>query len=70
MDPKGLSAVVTGGGSGLGAASAARLASEGARVAIFDLNEEAGRAQAEKIGGKFFKVNVTDAGSVTEALAA
>jgi NAD(P)-dependent dehydrogenase (short-subunit alcohol dehydrogenase family) len=69
MDPKGLSAVVTGGGSGLGAASAARLASEGARVAIFDMNEETGRAHAAKIGGTFFKVNVTDPGSVTEALA-
>jgi NAD(P)-dependent dehydrogenase (short-subunit alcohol dehydrogenase family) len=69
MNPKGLSAVVTGGGSGLGAASAAKLASEGAKVAIFDLNEETGRKQAAEIGGKFYKVNVTDQASVTEALA-
>jgi NAD(P)-dependent dehydrogenase (short-subunit alcohol dehydrogenase family) len=70
MIPKGVAAVVTGGGSGLGAASAAKLASEGARVAIFDLNEETGRAHAEKIGGKFYRVNVADQASVTEAIAA
>ncbi|MET0287684.1 MAG: SDR family NAD(P)-dependent oxidoreductase [Polyangiales bacterium] len=68
MNPKGLAAVVTGGGSGLGAASAARLASEGAKVAIFDLNEETGRKQAAEVGGKFYKVNVTDQASVVEAL--
>jgi NAD(P)-dependent dehydrogenase (short-subunit alcohol dehydrogenase family) len=70
MIPKGVAAIVTGGGSGLGAASAAKLASEGARVAIFDMNEETGRAQAAKIGGKFYRVNVTDPASVTEAIAA
>ena len=70
MNPKGVAAIVTGGGSGLGAASAAKLASEGARVSIFDLNEETGRAQAAKIGGKFYKVNVTDTASVTDAIAA
>jgi NAD(P)-dependent dehydrogenase (short-subunit alcohol dehydrogenase family) len=69
MNPKGISAIVTGGGSGLGAASAAKLASEGARVAIFDLNEETGRAHAAAIGGKFYKVDVTDAESVKAALA-
>jgi NAD(P)-dependent dehydrogenase (short-subunit alcohol dehydrogenase family) len=69
MIPKGVAAIVTGGGSGLGAASAAKLASEGARVAIFDLNEEAGRAHATKIGGRFYKVNVTDAASVSDAIA-
>jgi NAD(P)-dependent dehydrogenase (short-subunit alcohol dehydrogenase family) len=69
MIPKGVAAIVTGGGSGLGAASAAKLAGEGARVAIFDLNEETGRAQAEKIGGKFYKVNVTDPESVAAAIA-
>jgi NAD(P)-dependent dehydrogenase (short-subunit alcohol dehydrogenase family) len=70
MIPKGVAAIVTGGGSGLGAASAEKLASEGARVTIFDMNEETGRAQAAKIGGTFLKVNVTDAASVGEALAA
>lgn len=69
MNPKGVAAIVTGGGSGLGAATAAKLASEGARVAIFDLNEETGRAQATAIGGRFYKVNVTDAANVTEAVA-
>ena len=62
-------AIVTGGGSGLGAASAAKLASEGARVAIFDLNAETGRAHAAAIGGKFYKVDVTDAASVAAAVA-
>jgi NAD(P)-dependent dehydrogenase (short-subunit alcohol dehydrogenase family) len=70
MIPKGVAAIVTGGGSGLGAASAAKLASEGARVAIFDLNEDTGRAHATKIGGAFYKVNVTDPESVKAAVAA
>ena len=69
MIPKDVAAIVTGGGSGLGAASAAKLASEGARVAIFDLNEDTGRAQATKIGGAFYKVNVTDPESVKAAVA-
>jgi NAD(P)-dependent dehydrogenase (short-subunit alcohol dehydrogenase family) len=70
MNPKGVAAIVTGGGSGLGAASAEKLASEGARVTIFDMNEETGRAQAAKIGGTFMKVNVTDAVNVSEAVSA
>jgi NAD(P)-dependent dehydrogenase (short-subunit alcohol dehydrogenase family) len=70
MNLKRTAAIVTGGGSGLGAASAQKLASEGARVTIFDLNEDAGRAQAEKIGGKFIKVNVSDLANVTEAIGA
>ena len=69
MNPKGLAAIVTGGGSGLGAATAEKLASEGAQVTIFDMNEETGRAQAAKIGGTFMKVNVTDPASVSEAVA-
>jgi NAD(P)-dependent dehydrogenase (short-subunit alcohol dehydrogenase family) len=69
MIPKGVAAIVTGGGSGLGAASATKLAREGARVAIFDMNEETGRARAAEIGGKFYKVNVTDAESVKTAVA-
>jgi NAD(P)-dependent dehydrogenase (short-subunit alcohol dehydrogenase family) len=70
MIPKGVAAIVTGGGSGLGAASAEKLASEGARVTIFDMNEETGRAQAAKVGGVFFKVNVADPTGVTEAVLA
>ena len=52
-------AVVTGGASGLGAATARALAAKGAKVAIFDMNEENGNAMAEEIGGVFCKVNVT-----------
>ena len=70
MNPQGIAAIVTGGGSGLGAASAAKLASEGARVTILDLNEDAGRAQAAQIGGRFIQVNVTDVASVAEAISA
>ena len=69
MISKGVAAIVTGGGSGLGAASAEKLASEGARVAIFDMNEETGRAQANNIGGTYYKVNVTDSASVAAAIA-
>ncbi len=52
-------AVVTGGASGLGAATARALAAKGAKVAIFDMNEETGNAVAAEIGGVFCKVNVT-----------
>ncbi len=54
-----VSAVVTGGASGLGAATARRLASHGVKVAIFDFNAEAGEAIAREIGGVFCKVDVT-----------
>lgn len=70
MKLNGVAAIVTGGASGLGAATAEMLASEGARVTLFDMNEEAGKAQAEKIGGAFIKVNVTDTANVVEAIAA
>jgi NAD(P)-dependent dehydrogenase (short-subunit alcohol dehydrogenase family) len=58
------SAVVTGGASGLGQASAEALAAAGIKVTIFDLNEERGVAIAKDIGGVFAKVDVTDEGSV------
>ena len=70
MDVKGVSAIVTGGASGLGGATAAMLAEQGAKVAIFDLNEEAGKAFAAKVAGAFFKVNVADDASVEQAVAA
>ncbi|HSW03826.1 SDR family NAD(P)-dependent oxidoreductase [Aquabacterium sp.] len=54
-----ISAVITGGASGLGAATARRLASRGVRVALFDLNAEAGEALAKELGGVFCKVDVT-----------
>lgn len=57
-------AVVTGGASGLGKASAQALGDAGVKVAIFDLNEEAGEAMAKSIGGVFCKVDVTDEDSV------
>ena len=50
----GIAAIVTGGASGLGAATARMLAEAGAKVAIFDMNEAGGMAQAEEIGGTFF----------------
>ena len=68
MDIQGTAAVVTGGASGLGGATARMLASQGAKVTIFDLNEEAGEALAEEIGGLFVKVNVTDEDSVNAGL--
>ena len=55
-----ISAVVTGGASGLGAATAKRLAASGVKVAIFDFNEAAGEALARQIGGTFCKVDVTN----------
>jgi len=51
-------------------ATAEMLASRGARVAIFDLNEEAGSALAERLGGSFHRVDVTSAESVDDGLAA
>src|SRR4051812_2077047 len=55
----GISAVITGGASGLGAATARRLAAHGVRVALFDLNESDGEALAAELGGVFCKVDVT-----------
>ena len=54
-----VAAVVTGGASGLGEATARALAAHGVRVAIFDMNEAKGEAVAKDIGGVFCKVNVT-----------
>ena len=54
-----ISAVVTGGASGLGAATARRLAGYGVKVALFDLNAEQGEALAREIGGVFCRVDVT-----------
>lgn len=70
MDIKGVAAIVTGGASGLGNATAKMLAANGAKVAIFDLNEEAGEAAAKDLGGIFVKVNVADDESVTQGIAA
>ena len=67
---KDITAVVTGGASGLGGATAAALAAKGVKVAIFDLNEALGAQHAAKIGGRFYKCDVTQEASVDSALAA
>lgn len=65
----GLAAVVTGGASGLGAATARALASKGLKVAIFDLQKEKGEAVAAEIGGVFCEVDVTSNESVDAGFA-
>lgn len=65
-----IAAVVTGGASGLGAATARALASQGVKVAIFDLNETTGTAVANEIGGTFCRVDVTSEADVDAGFAA
>ena len=69
MKIEGVAAIVTGGASGLGAATSEMLARNGAKVTIFDLNAELGEAKAREIGGRFAKVNVSDDASVALAIA-
>ena len=64
-----ISAVITGGASGLGAATARRLAAHGVKVALFDLNEVAGEALAKELGGVFCLVDVTKEDSVDAGFA-
>ncbi len=64
-----IAAVVTGGASGLGAATARRLASHGVKVALFDLNATQGEALAREIGGVFCQVDVTSEDQVDAAFA-
>jgi NAD(P)-dependent dehydrogenase (short-subunit alcohol dehydrogenase family) len=64
-----VAAIVTGGASGLGEATARRLAAEGARVAIFDMNAERGKSVAGDISGLYCQADVTDEASVDAALA-
>jgi NAD(P)-dependent dehydrogenase (short-subunit alcohol dehydrogenase family) len=64
-----IAAVVTGGASGLGEASARALAAKGARVALFDLNEERAQQVAKEIGGVACKVDVSDEASVEAGFA-
>lgn len=68
MDISGNTAIVTGGGSGLGAATARALGTNGARVVVFDANAEMGRALADEIGGIAYCADVSDAVSVETAL--
>ena len=65
-----IAAVVTGGASGLGAATARALAAKGVRVALLDLNAGMGEALAKELGGVYVKGDVTNEASVDEALAA
>lgn len=67
MQPQGVGALVTGGGSGLGAAAAEALARCGARVAVIDLSAERARLLAERVGGRAFALDVAD-GAAAEAL--
>ena len=64
-----ISAVVTGGASGLGEATARGLAAEGVKVGIFDMNQERGEKVAKEIGGVFAKVDVSDNDSVDAGFA-
>ncbi|HEY6870937.1 MAG TPA: SDR family NAD(P)-dependent oxidoreductase, partial [Novosphingobium sp.] len=68
MKCEGLAAIVTGGASGLGAATAEMLARNGARVTIFDVNADLGMAKAAELGGHFCRVDVTDEASVQAAI--
>lgn len=70
MKIEGQAAVVTGGASGLGEATARELANRGARVAVLDVNAEAAQRIASEIGGVACRCDITDPGSVETALSA
>jgi len=68
LDLNGRNAVVTGGASGLGFAIAERLALSGAKVVIWDIDDEAARAAAKKLGGFAIVADVGDLAAVTHAV--
>ena len=70
MQLNGMAAIVTGGGSGLGAATAKRLATAGCRVAALDIDEAAAQATAARSGGIGIKCDVADSASSEAAIAA
>ena len=69
MQIQGKTFLVSGGGSGLGAATAKLLAASGANVIVADIRRETGEATANEIGAKFIECNVTDEESVKAAVA-
>ncbi|WP_202842526.1 SDR family NAD(P)-dependent oxidoreductase [Luteimonas saliphila] len=64
-----IAAIVTGGASGLGEATARALAAQGVKVAVFDMNADTGEAVAAAIGGVFCQANVTDEAGIDAAFA-
>ncbi len=68
MEIVGSSALITGGASGLGAATARRLAGQGARVLIADLNRVAGLALEQELGARFVETDVADDASMRQAI--
>jgi NAD(P)-dependent dehydrogenase (short-subunit alcohol dehydrogenase family) len=66
----GRTAVVTGGGSGIGLATVRRLASEGARVVVADIDPGPGKAAADEVGGLFVQTDVTSETQVEELFTA
>ena len=69
MNIEGQAAIVTGGGSGLGAQTAREFARRGARVTVLDINGDAAASVAQEIGGAGVRCDITDAASVEAALA-
>ena len=68
MDISGCSAIVTGGASGIGAATARRLAALGAHVVVADMQDDKGKAVADEIGGAFCHVDVTKTEDIVAAV--
>ena len=68
LDLNGTSSIVTGGGSGLGEATARALAARGAKVVVVDLQEDKGQAVAGDLGGAFVKADVADPDQVIQAV--
>src|SRR5436190_7485602 len=68
MDIQGKTALITGGASGLGAATARMLVAAGARIFIADLNEQSGQALAQELGATFVKTDVTSEQQVQHAV--
>ncbi|MGW9181696.1 SDR family NAD(P)-dependent oxidoreductase, partial [Agromyces sp. NPDC055658] len=68
MELNGASAIVTGGASGIGAATARQLAAKGARVVVADLQADKGEALAHEIGGVFVTVDVTNTDQILDAV--